>query len=296
MTQVEMSPDGNIAIADVAGAKVSLFNHDGEFVKQLGSKGSGPSQYYLPASLTVTQDSYAVADFEKRRVNIYGFDGSFERSFIYTPQNFAASRILYLRPVDAFVLTGNRYFEGDTGGKVVKLLHFYDSQGKFSGSSFLTLKPSAISMNLVSDDRLVIAREASGTYLCAVPFTDTLYRIGAAGEPDVVIDHAFKGFKQPEKGIALNSEMSAYNAWELSWTPIVAVASSPSSYLIEYQTFDPLRYTLIIYSKHDLTQEPRVYKTNSLLLSSESGNTLYFDKNVTNVGDQPYELIEGTLR
>jgi hypothetical protein len=132
--------------------------------------------------------------------------------------------------------------------------------------------------------------------LLAVPSLNYLYLISTSGQVEQTLPISYKGYKPPTAGPQIEKNtMSKFFTWELQWTPIVAVGSTNNLYLVEYQTFNPLRYTIHAWPK-DGQGDAVDYQTNSLLLASRGDGKLWFLKNLDNMGAQQYVIIQGTAR
>ena len=60
---------GNLFVLDPTNARVAVFDADGRFVGTMGSRGNGPGEFGMPASLSVSPDgAVAVFDFAKGRL------------------------------------------------------------------------------------------------------------------------------------------------------------------------------------------------------------------------------------
>ena len=77
--------NGNIAVLDIAKYRVSIFDHEGEFLDSFGRQGSGPGEFRMPANLSATPSGgFVVSDAMARRLlffdssmNYTGYMGNF---------------------------------------------------------------------------------------------------------------------------------------------------------------------------------------------------------------------------
>jgi len=83
-----------------------------------------------------------------------------------------------------------------------------------------------------------------------------------------------------------------YN-WQLAWTPIAGLAATPDALVVEYQTFSPLRYLVVVYSLPDLAVV-RSFNTNAKVVASGPNGELLFDRNRDSQGEA-HELFIATL-
>jgi len=70
--------DGNIWVTDTGDGRVMVYTARGEFIRQVGSKGSGPGQFDEPVGVAIAGDgSVLVADMYNRRVEILDKGGNY---------------------------------------------------------------------------------------------------------------------------------------------------------------------------------------------------------------------------
>ena len=78
ISAVQFLPDGNIAIADMLKARISLFSPEGEFIGTVGREGSGPGEFLMLATFAVRADgSFMVPDVMAGKLNFYDSNYSF---------------------------------------------------------------------------------------------------------------------------------------------------------------------------------------------------------------------------
>src|SRR5690349_12523462 len=80
-TDVTWDRDGNIFISDgYVNSRVAKFDKNGNWVKQWGEPGNGPSQFNTPHSIAAdAQGNIYVADRGNRRIQVFDPDGKFIR-------------------------------------------------------------------------------------------------------------------------------------------------------------------------------------------------------------------------
>lgn len=68
---------GDIFVADWRNDRIQKFDHNGEFLIQIGVSGSGPGQLNRPSSVTVDgRGRIYVADWGNERVQVFDSDGT----------------------------------------------------------------------------------------------------------------------------------------------------------------------------------------------------------------------------
>lgn len=82
-TDVAWDSKGNIYITDgYINSRVAKYDRNGDWVKQWGTKGNGPSQFDTPHSIVIDgHDNIYVGDRGNRRVQVFDTDGSFLRQW-----------------------------------------------------------------------------------------------------------------------------------------------------------------------------------------------------------------------
>ncbi len=78
ISSAQFLPDGNIAIADMLKARVSIFSPEGEFVSTVGREGSGPGEYLMLSTFAVSADGgFLIPDAMGGKLNFYDSNYSF---------------------------------------------------------------------------------------------------------------------------------------------------------------------------------------------------------------------------
>lgn len=79
---VDVDDDGRIYVLDGQAQHVNVYDADGQYVSTIGKPGTGPGELSGAASgLFVHEGSVLVPDMGTQRVNVFGPDGEFERSW-----------------------------------------------------------------------------------------------------------------------------------------------------------------------------------------------------------------------
>ena len=91
---LQVTPDGNLAVADAGNTRIQIFTPAGGLVRAFGSSGTGPGQFATAFGVAIHRDgSIFVEDSGHGRVEVFGADGTFQRSFT-TPVDFYAGAAL----------------------------------------------------------------------------------------------------------------------------------------------------------------------------------------------------------
>jgi len=81
LVQLEMLPNGDVAVLDNQTNKVHILNFDGEIATSFGGQGSGPGESLSAMQLQVSDEYLYVVDSSQRRINQFRHDGEFIQSF-----------------------------------------------------------------------------------------------------------------------------------------------------------------------------------------------------------------------
>merc|ERR1712166_363934 len=73
--------EGEAFVCDHGNHRIVVYDLDGSFVRQWGTKGSGEGQFNYPWTVVVNGDEVLVSDFNNHRVQAFGLDGSFVRQW-----------------------------------------------------------------------------------------------------------------------------------------------------------------------------------------------------------------------
>lgn len=299
-SRVKIKRDGSILLVDNERRLAEVYTSTGAYATTLGGSGNEPGSQVWPSDITEAADeSIAVSDFQGHRVNTFSKDGEFLSSFVYTPQNFSAQRIAYDPVLGAFYLFGNRW-QTDGEGHITgaDLLHKYTLKGEFLASYF-PFPEKAKGLDLYNFDSPEI-----DTYkdiiVIALPFDYTLYQLDRTGVMSVLLKGEKTSFKEPStalepsKATPQDSYQYVQN-WRMSWTPIVSMLCVDDKVLVEYQTFDKLRYTVDVWSASTKAIIKSV-KTNRLLLTRSGDGHVYFLNNLENRDQSNYEILRTKLQ
>lgn len=300
LSRVALKQDGSILVLDNERRTAAAHTSNGTYLSALGGIGNEPASQVWPSDMTeAASESTAVSDFQGHRVNIFSKDRQFLSSFVYTPQNFSAQRIVYDRHSDVFYLFGNRWQTDNDGGITgADLLHKYTPKGEFLASYFpFPEKAKALDLYTYNTAAMDVDK---GTIVIALPFDYTLYQLDQKGVLSVILKGEKTSFKAPTT--ALNTEkispQDSYQNlqnWLTSWTPIVALVCVGDKVLVEYQTFDKLRYTVDVWSRTSKTIVKSI-KTNRLMLTRSDDGYVYFLNNLENKGQSKYEILRTKLQ
>lgn len=103
-TDIAFAANGDVYISDGYGnARVVQYNRRGSFIRQWGSRGSGPSQFNLPHAIQVdSKGNVYVGDRENYRIQVFTADGRYLRQITgFSPYG------LFITPDDQlFVVDG----------------------------------------------------------------------------------------------------------------------------------------------------------------------------------------------
>ena len=300
LSRVSVKNDGSILAVDNERRLAEGFTANGTYLSALGGIGNEPASQVWPSDVTEAEsESIAVSDFQGHRVNIFSKDRQFMSSFVYTPQNFSAQRIVYDPVGKVFYLFGNRW-KTDNQGQITgaDLLHKYTPQGQFLASYFpFPERPK--SLDLYNFDTAAIDVDGDALVF-ALPFDYTLYRLDQKGVVSVLLKAEKTSFKEPSTAldpskVAPQDSYQYVQNWLTTWTPIVSLVCLDGNVLVEYQTFDKLRYTVDVWSRSTKVMIKSV-KTNRLLLTRSGDGHVYFLNNLENKGQNKYEILRAKLQ
>jgi hypothetical protein len=299
LNQFRVNRDRTLSVVDYERKQAELYDEVGQHARPLGDVGNAPGAHIWPSDAAETEDGIAVADFQSHRVNVFSHAGRFQSSFTYTPQNFSAQRLLYDDSTHTFYLLGNRW-QLDGNGQMIgaELVHKYSASGDFVASYF-PFPEQAKPLGLYNYDSPA-SDIASGDLFVAVPFDYTVYRLTSDGQFASFLTDANSTFRAPAagldlKGVAATESYKYVQNWRLTWTPINNLAVADGKLFVQYQTFDPLRYTLDVWSLATKKKTATV-KTNYALLTKDAAGNLYFLENLEAKGQARYDIVRAKLK
>lgn len=297
LNRLAVLPDGKLAALDFDGPSVALFGADGRLITPVGSAGVELQSYLQPSSLAPLPDGHvAVGQFKPARVTIYDAAGRYSRSFVYSPQHFAAVNMA-VHPTDtSFYLFGLR---NDPGQNRRTLIQHYAPDGRFLASLFPFPDVSRPPGSDTSYEP-VFSWTREGTLLLALPFHYAVFEMGEDGRiVDVIDGSAFGAFKPPTRPLDLSSGpelgLLIFRDWRVHWTPIDAIGVADNRILVQRQTFDPLRYAVDVWAR-GAAKPSRTIRTNRALLATTPDGLCYFRDNIDSRQVGPYTLTLARYR
>lgn len=300
LSQLRANADGSFSVVDYDRKKVGVYDRAGAFVRPVGDSGNQPGAHVWPSDAVAASDgATAVSDFQGHRVNVFGADGKFLSSFIYTPQNFSAQRVIFDDTTRSFYLYGNRWQMSPNGQlEGATLLHKYSPEGKFAGS-YLPFPEEAKALDLYNYDAPSLDIDR-GEVFVTLPFDYKVYRLTPEGDLSTFLTGKETAFKGPTEALESKKRPpeEAYRYvqnWRLKWTPITNLVVEKDKLLVQYQTFNPLRYTVDIWSRAT-KKKLMSFDTNHIILTQDSEGHVYFLDNLEAKGQQRYDVIRAKLK
>ena len=290
---------GKLYVIDSDRRVVESYDSNGKFIKQLGEGGNKPGGFLFPTDATETKEGFvAVTDFQGHRVNIFDGAGDYKNSFVYTPQVFSAQKLLFDQSSQRFYLFGNRWqHDADEKLQGAELVHAYSSDGVFQVSMF-PFPDKAKPLDLYAyDEPMIDAKDGNVYYV--LPFEYKIWKLLPDNNPQLLMESNSEHFRFPTEKLDLTKAprtktVDYVQSWKASWTPMTGMAAVGDKLIVQYQTFNPLRYTVDIWS---IPQKKilKTLSTNHLLLTRDSADSIYFLSNIEIKGQHSYELLCANL-
>lgn len=127
VTAVAFDARDNLYVLDRMNTRVMVYDRNGRFVRQIGSRGGGPGEFQAPMSLLVAPDGTTyVGDPMRRAVSIFAPDGTFVRNAPVAAGGGPGGAAAY-HPAGGLVAVARRGFDPDA-----------IARGNFSASSATT--------------------------------------------------------------------------------------------------------------------------------------------------------------
>jgi hypothetical protein len=292
---VAETTSSTLAVLDSGTKRAYLFDRTGSFIGPLGDRGREPGDYLSPIDIISTPSNVAILDFTNHRVTYYTDQGKFAGSFIYTAQEFSATKFLYNRAANTYTLFGNRWKPGlAKDQKTADLVHIFKGDGTFQTSSF-EFPDKWLRLGLIVDDSPITAKDGDGAEFFTLPFDYTIYRISMDGTVTPILTGAPAAFRSPIQPLNLKDRnLARFHSWELQWTPIRALAVMGDYALVEYESFSGLRYTVDTWclSKR---QHVATYHTNYLIVNNPDNGRVILVDNPKSGGYGDYDVFAGIL-
>jgi hypothetical protein len=132
ITDVALSADGSIFVADALNQRVGAFSSDGAFRRWIGRRGSGPGEFLQPFRVVTLGEKLAVYDLRLGRVAVFDTTGTFLSAF---PVSSTLVEGLAAAPPDGILLTASL---GDSAR-----VYRYDLHGTRTGRYIVAPKADA---------------------------------------------------------------------------------------------------------------------------------------------------------
>jgi hypothetical protein len=296
LSMLRVKQDGSILLLDTERRAAEVYDPSGNYIRTMGGSGNSPGNHVWPSDVVeVADQSIAVSDFQGHRVNTFSQDGRLSSSFVYTPQNFSAQRMIYDKVNKWCYLFGNRWQTGSNGEiSGADLLHKYSLNGQFIASYF-PFPEKAKSLDLYTYDSPAVDIENEVLYI-ALPFDYTVYQLDKTGEMSALFKGENTSFKKPTSRldtsqVAPKDSYKYVQNWRMGWTPILSLLCVSDNVMVQYQTFDKLRYTIDVWSLAT-GKITKSVKTNHLMLTRGGGGHVYFLENLENRYQSRYGILQ----
>jgi hypothetical protein len=126
---VAVGPGGEMAVVDLQGPVIRLFDEDGRYVRNVGALGGGPGEYRQVAGITTTPEGrFAIWDPGNGRISLFETSGELARTF----------------PVRGGMMGGRETFHVDTAGAFYVQVIRSSSQGRIQSYAWLRLDPYGV--------------------------------------------------------------------------------------------------------------------------------------------------------
>jgi 6-bladed beta-propeller protein len=297
LSRVIPKTDGSLLILDIDRKQVEAYDRAGHFLRQIGEPGQKPGSHQFPSDISeVEEGNVAVCDFTTHRVSVFSSDGNFLRSFIYAPQRFSASKMLFDQDTNSYFLFGNRWEKNEQGkASGATLVHKYSTNGEFISSS-LPFPDDAKRLDLYTYDEPLADISHKEVYV-TLPFRYKIDRLTPDGQLEEFIKGGSEEFRPPSTPISIEKgtdPIFALNNWRMTWTPIDSVVVNNGYLIVQIQTFDPLRYTIDFWSLSTKRRAAQIKTNHSILASSKDGD-LYLLNNIDVKGQTQYVILRAKL-
>ena len=144
---VAIDPFGNVYVTDLGNNRVEKFDNNGNFLSNIGAKGSGSGQFSAPVGIAITNNAIYVVDNVNDKVQKFDLSGNFISQWGSKGSNNGA----FLLPKGIAVDSSGDVYVADTGNNRVEK---FDGNGTFLlniGQSGLDagqfLSPSAVAVD-----------------------------------------------------------------------------------------------------------------------------------------------------
>jgi tripartite motif-containing protein 71 len=125
---IDVSPSGDIYIAEWANDRVSIWDENGSFQYSFGQSGSADGQFHDPSSIFVSVEEVFVGDWSRHNIQVFTLDGDFLRGW----GSYGAGQGQFNNPsgvwIDENGTTGREVYVSDYNNHRVQV---FDENGTF---------------------------------------------------------------------------------------------------------------------------------------------------------------------
>ena len=140
--------NGKLYVADCGNHRIAIFTLEGQLIRTIGSRGSGPGQFNRPSAVAFSPDGdMYVADRNNHRIQVFNSDGVYQREF-------GGGQVKY--PYDILITTDGHVLVADFGNKRVVI---FNTTGQQIHSFQVPSQPFGLAIDH-NGDLLVTLRDA----------------------------------------------------------------------------------------------------------------------------------------
>ena len=291
VSSLRIGPSEELLVLDTVGQRAVRFGPDGKLLGPLGTGtiGTHPGDFLFPSGIDPHGQHILVSDFKQSRVSELSPRGVFEDSFSIANERYSAKALFSPADGSHVYVCGNRYSAGLT------TIHSYSSTGQYE-ASLLPLPAWAQALNLDAFNDCLPALSENRT-LVAFPYEYKIYELARDVAAALPLPPP-SSYRKPMRPLVFakvdrSRYRSVFETWKTEWTPLEAIALAGRDTLaVQYKTYNPLRYTLDMWSLQT-SRLIKTIRTNQRLLTAQTGR-LYFEVYTSSKGDR-HEILSGVV-
>lgn len=256
---------------------IKQYNHNGQLIKTIGSRGNVPGQFSLAYGLAHDpQDNLYVLDLNQSRVHIFDSSGTFQISFAFSHIGTPGIALAIANSGDIYVGGFAAGVNAASTKREKHVIHKFDREGNHL-LSFFPLDEQVEKLNLQVVGGVRFSINSSGNLYAIQQVTPQFFKFSPNGQLLGRFGGAPSFYKAPfDFPSQLPNDKSRVNKLLARWTQLIDIHLIPDNLvLLTYRIHSPMEYAIEIYDEVGRLVKDRI-GSDLLPLFSDKQNTIYF--------------------
>lgn len=236
---VLFGPDNTLLIADFNRGNISVRSFNGTnltFLQELGSFGTGASQFMTPVALKIFDNKVFVVDYNLHRLSVWSITGPNTYTHVGNIGNFGTGPALFNNPSDIVFTNDNTMLVSDFSNNRIAL-YTITGTNNINYLTNITGIERPISMELLPDNRLVVTQFMSHSLslwsFSGASFT-RLTTVGGLGNTLDKFNRPFKVRHRNGKVYVGDNSNNRISVWSYTGNNLIPFTTFGSEYYTKF--------------------------------------------------------------